>query len=211
MTRPRRSSTTSSASPTTPWSPPSGWAGGSAARRSSRRTSRWPTSASTSSARPARCWRYAGELEGAGRGEDDLAYLRDERDFRNVKLVERAADRLRRRHGAAAGLRDLAVRAVRRPARQRRRDPRRGRRQGGQGGRLPPRPRRATGCVRLGDGTDESHARMQAALDAEWPYVDELFAPVDAALVEAGVAADPAALRDAVLARRRATCSPRRR
>ena len=32
---------------------------------------------------------YAGELEGEGRTEDDLAYLRDERDFRNVKLVER--------------------------------------------------------------------------------------------------------------------------
>ena len=31
--------------------------------------------------------------------------------------------------------------------------------------------------VRLGDGTEESHARMQAALDAEWPYVDELFTP----------------------------------
>ena len=32
---------------------------------------------------------YAGEVEGAGRSEDDLAYLRDDRDFRNVKLVER--------------------------------------------------------------------------------------------------------------------------
>ena len=32
---------------------------------------------------------YAGEVEGDGRSEDDLAYLRDERDFRNVKLVER--------------------------------------------------------------------------------------------------------------------------
>jgi ring-1,2-phenylacetyl-CoA epoxidase subunit PaaC len=31
----------------------------------------------------------AGELEGAGRGEDERAYLRDERDFRNVHLVER--------------------------------------------------------------------------------------------------------------------------
>src|SRR3954469_10971617 len=31
----------------------------------------------------------AGELEGDGRSEDDLAYLRDERDFRNLKLVER--------------------------------------------------------------------------------------------------------------------------
>ena len=54
--------------------------------------------------------------------------------------------------------------------------------------------------LRLGDGTDESHARMQAALDAEWPYVDELFAPLDASL--AGRVVDPAELRDAVLVRR---------
>src|SRR4051812_19282540 len=33
---------------------------------------------------------YAGQLEGDGRTEDDLAYLRDEREFRNVWLVERA-------------------------------------------------------------------------------------------------------------------------
>lgn len=32
---------------------------------------------------------YAGEVEGAGRDEDALAYFRDERDFRNVHLVER--------------------------------------------------------------------------------------------------------------------------
>ena len=31
---------------------------------------------------------YAGQLEGEGRTEDDLAYLRDEREFRNVKLVD---------------------------------------------------------------------------------------------------------------------------
>jgi ring-1,2-phenylacetyl-CoA epoxidase subunit PaaC len=52
--------------------------------------------------------------------------------------------------------------------------------------------------LRLGDGTDESHARMQAALDAEWPYVDELFTPLHASLT--GRVADPTALRDAVLA-----------
>jgi ring-1,2-phenylacetyl-CoA epoxidase subunit PaaC len=51
--------------------------------------------------------------------------------------------------------------------------------------------------LRLGDGTEESHARMQAALDAEWPYVDELFAPLDPSL--AGHVADPAALREDVL------------
>ncbi|MDX6264555.1 MAG: ring,2-phenylacetyl-CoA epoxidase subunit PaaC, partial [Kribbellaceae bacterium] len=31
---------------------------------------------------------YAGEIEGAGRSEDDLAYFRDEREFTNVQLVE---------------------------------------------------------------------------------------------------------------------------
>jgi ring-1,2-phenylacetyl-CoA epoxidase subunit PaaC len=51
--------------------------------------------------------------------------------------------------------------------------------------------------LRLGDGTDESHARMQEALDAEWPFVAELFAAVDPAL--AGRVADSSALRDAVL------------
>ena len=51
--------------------------------------------------------------------------------------------------------------------------------------------------LRLGDGTDESHTRMQAALEAEWPFVDELFAPVQASI--AGLVADPAGLRDAVL------------
>ena len=48
--------------------------------------------------------------------------------------------------------------------------------------------------LRLGDGTDESHARMQAALDAEWPYVDELFAPLEPSL--AGRVVDPADLRE---------------
>ena len=48
--------------------------------------------------------------------------------------------------------------------------------------------------LRLGDGTDEIHRRMQAGLDAVWPYVDELFEAdeVDAALVADGVAVDPA-------------------
>ena len=39
---------------------------------------------------------------------------------------------------------------------------------------------------------------MQAALDAEWPWLDELFdgSRLDAGLVESGVAVDPAALRE---------------
>jgi ring-1,2-phenylacetyl-CoA epoxidase subunit PaaC len=53
--------------------------------------------------------------------------------------------------------------------------------------------------LRLGDGTEVSHERMQAGLDAEWPYAGELFdaGHVEPALVEAGVAVDPSALRDA--------------
>ena len=42
--------------------------------------------------------------------------------------------------------------------------------------------------VRLGDGTDVSHARVQAALDAVWPYVEELFrtSAVEARLTRRG-------------------------
>ena len=58
--------------------------------------------------------------------------------------------------------------------------------------------------LRLGDGTDESHRRMQSALDRVWPYVDELFAcsDIERRLTGAGVAVDPSDVReefDAVL------------
>jgi ring-1,2-phenylacetyl-CoA epoxidase subunit PaaC len=139
---------------------------------------------------------YAGELEGEGRTEDDLAYLRDDREFRNVKLVERPMTdfgvamarllvfatyqlHLYRALSASedATLSGVAAKAVKEVAYH---------------------GDHATHWVlRLGDGTDESHARMQAALDAEWPYVDELFAPLDASL--AGRVADPAIVREPVL------------
>ena len=47
--------------------------------------------------------------------------------------------------------------------------------------------------VRLGDGTEESHRRVQAGLDEVWPYAYELFErdPLVDRLVERGVAADP--------------------
>jgi ring-1,2-phenylacetyl-CoA epoxidase subunit PaaC len=56
--------------------------------------------------------------------------------------------------------------------------------------------------VRLGDGTDESHRRMQAALDKLWPYVAELFKAdaVDEAAAEAGLGPRWAALREQWLA-----------
>jgi ring-1,2-phenylacetyl-CoA epoxidase subunit PaaC len=52
--------------------------------------------------------------------------------------------------------------------------------------------------IRLGDGTDESHGRIQRALDTLWPYTGELFEPTEAerTLVERGAATDVAALRE---------------
>ena len=57
--------------------------------------------------------------------------------------------------------------------------------------------RSADWVMRLGDGTAESHARMQRALDDLWPYTGEMFAAdaVDRMLIDAGIAADAPALR----------------
>jgi ring-1,2-phenylacetyl-CoA epoxidase subunit PaaC len=142
---------------------------------------------------------YAGQVEGSGRTEDHLAYWRDERDFRNVKLVERpqtdfgiAMARLllfsawqRELYAALAGSADqtlagIAGKAVKEVAYH--------------------HDHARHWVVRLGDGTEESHRRMQAALEAEWPWLDELFDTswLDAGLVSAGIAVDPASLRDAV-------------
>ncbi|MGB0959408.1 MAG: 1,2-phenylacetyl-CoA epoxidase subunit PaaC, partial [Halocynthiibacter sp.] len=51
--------------------------------------------------------------------------------------------------------------------------------------------------IGLGDGTEESHKRMQDALEALWPYVGEMFTSddVDTAMVKDGIAPDPATLR----------------
>ena len=143
---------------------------------------------------------HAGSLEGAGRGEDELAYWRDERDFRNVQLVERPqtdfgvtmarllvfATYQRELYAALARSTDATLAAI--------------------AGKAVKEvayhvDHAAHWVVRLGDGTAESHRRMQDALDAEWPWVEELFGQVDAGLVEDGTAADPEALRAATLPR----------
>ena len=66
--------------------------------------------------------------------------------------------------------------------------------------------------IALGDGTTQSHARMQAALDALWPYVGELFLgdDIDARLAAEGVAPAAPSLRPASTAPS-AACSRRRR
>ncbi|MGH8823933.1 MAG: 1,2-phenylacetyl-CoA epoxidase subunit PaaC [Jiangellaceae bacterium] len=140
---------------------------------------------------------YAGELEGAGRDEDTLAYLRDERDFRNLQIVERPNgdfavtiarqlafsayqyelyDRLRA--SADPTLAAVAAKAIKEVAYH--------------------RDHATQWALRLGDGTDESHRRMQAGLEDVWPYVAEMFDPDPdlADLVANGVATDPGTLHE---------------
>ena len=138
----------------------------------------------------------AGEREGAGRDEDDLAFLRDEPDFVNAQIMELDNGDFGRTMArqllvsayslplwqelttsADADLAGIAGKAVKEVAYH--------------------LDHARSWVVRLGDGTEESHRRMQTGLDEVWPYAHELFEPDDltARLVEQGVAADPAALQ----------------
>jgi ring-1,2-phenylacetyl-CoA epoxidase subunit PaaC len=142
----------------------------------------------------------AGHVEGRDRDEDALAYLRTEPEFRNVALAELPDERDFARAIARLllfstwrlallqrllGSRDPVIAAV-----------------AGKGVKelAYHRDHAARWTLRLGDGTPESHRRMQAALDAVWPYLDELFrtSDVERRLAEAGVAVDPAQTRDEV-------------
>ncbi|MQA60673.1 MAG: phenylacetate-CoA oxygenase subunit PaaC [Actinophytocola sp.] len=146
----------------------------------------------------------AGKADGSDRDEDSHAFFRDEREFRNVRLVEvensdfaysiarllisvtwRLSLLQRLTTSADPVLAAIAAKGVKEVTYH--------------------RDYAAQWAVRLGDGTEYSRQRMQAGLDAVWPLVGELFElhPVEARLVEAGVAVDPGGLReefDAVLA-----------
>ena len=146
---------------------------------------------------------YAGELEGRvtghARDEDDLAYLRDEREFRNVQLVE-----IENGDFAVTMARQLIFSAYQYElyrALSTSTDPTLSALAGKAVKEVDYHRDHATQWVlRLGDGTTESHDRMQAALDLTWPYVEELFDPADTAdllPVLPGIAADPATFRPA--------------
>lgn len=141
---------------------------------------------------------YAGELEGAGRDGDRLAFHRDGFDFTNCLLVEQPNGDFARtmarqflfstwQHGlfqalSASGdptVAAVAQKAVKETAYHLRFS--------------------SDWVVRLGDGTAESRARMADGLDWCWRFVDELFMNdgVDQVLIERGVAVDKGALRPA--------------
>ena len=117
---------------------------------------------------------YAGKLEGKGRDEDDLAFTRDERDWRNVLLAE-----LPKGDFAFTTLRQFLLDAFNRHLYD-------GLRSSHDETLAGIAGRAAKECeyhlrhtsewvLRLGDGTDESHGRAQRALDEFWPYTPELF------------------------------------
>lgn len=144
---------------------------------------------------------YAGELEGAGRDEDALAYLRGDREFRNCLLVELPngdfavtmakllflAAYQRLLYDQLVASTDERLAAIAAKARKE---------------SAYHLDHSSLWTIRLGDGTEESHRRMQAAVDGIWPYTHELFAAdeLTGRLDGAGFAAAPTTLRDAWLA-----------
>ncbi len=139
----------------------------------------------------------AGEVQGKGKSADDLAFLRDAWDFRNVLLVEVPNGDFGRTlmrqflfdawHSIMLGRllksSDERVAAIAEKASKE---------------VAYHLERSGDTVVGLGDGTEESRARMQEALDYLWPYVGEMFASddVDAEMAAAGIAPDPSGLRD---------------
>jgi ring-1,2-phenylacetyl-CoA epoxidase subunit PaaC len=139
--------------------------------------------------------RLAGGLEEAGRSEDALAYFRDAVDYRNALIAElpngdfaftivrqflfsqyallQAEALTRSANETLAGIAAKAVKEHRYHVRH-----------------------CAEWVVTLGDGTDESHARAQRAVDELWRYTGELFAAdaIDVEVARAGVGVDPTTL-----------------
>ncbi len=134
----------------------------------------------------------AGQLEaergGPAHDEDQLAFLRDERDFRNLTLVE-----LPRGDFALTVLRNFAMASFLKLLWQRLETSSDDELAGIAGKALKEaryhQAHAADWVVRLGDGTAESRSRLQAALDRLWPYCAEIFDgdAVDEAAAAAGL------------------------
>ncbi len=141
---------------------------------------------------------YAGTVEGKGRSEDDIAFLRNERQFLNTKLVEQTngdyAHTIVRSFlfdayhlplaqallsSSDAQLSAIAGKAVKEAQYHLRHS--------------------SDWIIRFGDGTAESHQRAQEALDDLWTFTGELFVmdAVHQELVKAGIAPDLAPIKAA--------------
>lgn len=141
---------------------------------------------------------HAGEVEGRGRDEDDLAMKRTEREFFNLILCEQP-----NRDFARTMARQLFVDAWQVPlweALSSSTDTT----LGGIAQKAVKEARyhlrhSSTWVIRLGDGTEESHTRMQAAVDRMWRYTGEPFLgdEIDEVMVDEGIGVDPSTLRPA--------------
>ncbi len=138
----------------------------------------------------------AGEVEGRARSADNLAYLRDGYEFRNVLLVERPNGDFGKtlmRQFLFDAWHYLMLKALRNSTDRRIAE-------------IAEKSFKEVSyhldrsrdlVIRLGDGTAESHRRMQDALDDIWPFTGEMFASdaVDTELVEAGIIPAPQSLK----------------
>lgn len=139
---------------------------------------------------------YAAELEDAGRTEDDFAYLRDARQFSNLLIHELPrgdfaftmvrqlfvdvfnslwlAQMVQSANQTLAGIAAKGIKETRYHLR-----------------------RSHEWALRLGDGTDESHQRMQKAVEDLWGYTHEMFDvdELERELIDVGVAVDNTVLR----------------
>jgi ring-1,2-phenylacetyl-CoA epoxidase subunit PaaC len=140
---------------------------------------------------------YAARVDGAGLSEDHFAYRREQHQYRNCLLVEQPngdfaativrqvlfsafmdlywCEMMKSRDDTLAA---IAAKAEKETAYHLRHS--------------------AEWLIRLGDGSDESHARAQAALDELWIYSGEFFESdeVERSLIDAGIAPDCSSLRD---------------
>lgn len=136
-------------------------------------------------------FQYAAKLAGDGRTEDDIAMLRKEKEYKNVLLAEQPNTNFaytigrqflfdiyhlaflqKLQHSKDLSLSAIANKCVK---------------------EVSYHARFSTDWVkRLGDGTQESHSKMQEAINDLWVYTDELFhlTEADRAMVEEGVGVD---------------------
>jgi ring-1,2-phenylacetyl-CoA epoxidase subunit PaaC len=136
-------------------------------------------------------YQYASELDGQGKSEDYWPYLRKEKEFVNLLLVEQPngnfADTIARQflydvyhfhllevlqHSNDALISAVAQKSIKEAAYHKKWS--------------------AEWVIRLGDGSDESHLKMKNAIAKAWNYTGELFKmdETDTILLDFGIAAD---------------------
>jgi ring-1,2-phenylacetyl-CoA epoxidase subunit PaaC len=132
---------------------------------------------------------YAGEVEGRGRGEDEIAFLREHGEYLNAILAEQPNGDF-----GQTIVRQVLIDAFQLELYQRMTtstDERLAAIAAKSVKEILYHLRYSRGwLVRLGDGTEESHTRVQSALDTLWPYTVELFAEdeLDRTMADRGVA-----------------------